>query len=529
MCGIAGKIDFAGAVDPELIQRMCAVMTHRGPESRGTYFEPGVGLGMQRLAIIDIAGGDQPIFNEDGTIAVVMNGEIYNYLELREELLRRGHHFASRTDTEVLVHLYEEHGDRLAEHLRGMFAFAIWDSRRRQLLLGRDRVGKKPLFWARAGSKVWFASEIRALLEDPELDRSIDPDAISAYLALQYVPHPLSVFRGIRKLSPASTVWVTADREQEQTYWALDYTQKLADVAHAELEERLREQILEATRIRLMSEVPLGAFLSGGVDSSAVVWAMAQQMTEPVKTFSIGFSEADHDELAFARMVAKRFATDHHEFVVEPHALEIMPKLARHYGEPFADSSAIPSFYLAELTRRHVTVALNGDGGDEGLAGYRRYATDSRVRQLDLDAATAAAPRVALAVRPRRADRERHALAREPARSASDDGTRGQVLAPDVRVRCNSAASPPDAGLCRDDRRRASGCLHRRRVAYLGGSRRGRCASRRRHTHVPAGRPPCEDGYRNDGVLSGSSVTVPRSSSAGIRRVTAGRTKAAQG
>jgi asparagine synthase (glutamine-hydrolysing) len=383
MCGIAGKIDFLGPIDPELIRRMCAVMTHRGPDSRGTHFEAGVGLGMQRLAIIDVACGDQPIFNEDGTVVVVMNGEIYNYLELRKELQRRGHQFANRSDTEVLVHLYEEHGDRLAEHLHGMFAFAIWDSRRRRLLLGRDRVGKKPLFWARRGSKVWFASEIRALLEDPELDRSIDSNAISAYLALQYIPHPLSAFREIRKLSPAATVWIGADREEERTYWALDYSQKLADTPDPELEVRLREHILDATRVRLMSEVPLGAFLSGGVDSSAVVWAMAQQMAEPVKTFSIGFSEADHDELAYARIVAKRFATDHHELVVEPHALEIMPKLARHYGEPFADSSAIPSFYLAELTGRHVTVALNGDGGDEAFAGYRRYATDSRVRQVD--------------------------------------------------------------------------------------------------------------------------------------------------
>ncbi len=383
MCGIAGKIDHAGAVDADLLHRMCAVMAHRGPDACGTYFESGVGVGMQRLAIIDVAGGDQPIFSEDRSVAVVMNGEIYNFQELRAELSSMGHQFSTSSDTEVLVHLYEEYGERLVERLRGMFAFAIWDSKRRELLLARDRVGKKPLFWARRGAKIWFASELRALLEDPEVDREIDFTAISAYLALQYVPHPMSAFRHIRKLPPATTLKVTAQGETARTYWSLDYREKLDGLSPAELEEQLRVELLEATRIRLMSEVPLGAFLSGGIDSSAVVWAMAEQMTEPVKTFSIGFPEADHDELDYARMVAERFATDHHEYIVEPSAVEIMPKLARHYGEPFADSSAIPSFYLAELTSRHVTVALNGDGGDEGFAGYRRYVTDARVRQLE--------------------------------------------------------------------------------------------------------------------------------------------------
>jgi asparagine synthase (glutamine-hydrolysing) len=373
MCGIAGKIDFDGAVDSGLLHRMCAVMEHRGPDSRGVFVENGVGLGVQRLAIIDVAGGNQPIFNEDRTVAVVLNGEIYNFEQLRERLIRGGHRFSSRADTEVLVHLYEEYGEEMVTHLRGMFAFAIWDRRRRQLFCARDRVGKKPLFWARRGRQFWFASEVRALLQDQEIDREVDHSALMAYLAYRYVPHPLSAFSGIQKLPPASTLTVTERGERIGRYWSLDYSNKLSDVRAEELEERLWAHIQEATRVRLMSEVPLGAFLSGGIDSSAVVAAMAEQMSEPVKTFSIGFPEAAFDEVRYARLVAKHFATDHHEFNVEPEALEIMPKLARQYGEPFADPSAIPSFYLAELTSRHVTVALNGDGGDESFGGYERY------------------------------------------------------------------------------------------------------------------------------------------------------------
>ncbi len=377
MCGIAGKVDFAGVVDEELLRRMCAVMEHRGPDSRGVHVSDGVGLGIQRLAIIDVAGGDQPIANEDGTVVVVMNGEIYNYLELRRDLERRGHTFSTRSDTEVLVHLYEDHEKEMVCRLRGMFAFAIWDASNRLLFCARDRVGKKPLFWARRGSRVWFASEVRALLEDPELPREADLEAISAYLTVAYVPHPMSAFRGICKLPPASTLTVTESGEDIRRYWTLDYSRKLAGVSEHELAERLWAEIREATRIRLMSEVPLGAFLSGGIDSSAVVAAMAEQTSEPVKTFSIGFPDAAYDELRYARLIAERFGTDHHEYVVEPKAVEIAAKLALHYGEPFADASAIPSFYLAELTRRHVTVALNGDGGDESFAGYNRYRTNA--------------------------------------------------------------------------------------------------------------------------------------------------------
>jgi asparagine synthase (glutamine-hydrolysing) len=382
MCGIAGMLNPHGAVDEELLNRMCRAIEHRGPDSGGTHVEPGVGLGARRLAIIDIEGGDQPIFNEDRTVAVVMNGEIYNHVELRQRLLKCGHRFSSRVDTEVLAHLYEERGDRLVDDLRGMFAFAIWDRRRRCLVLGRDRVGKKPLFWAQRGGALLFASEVRSLLQDPELGRDVDPRAIDAYLTLQYVPHPLSAFRNVRKLPPATVLRVEDARMNARRYWRLDHSRKL-EGDEADLQDRIRAELSEATRIRLMSDVPLGAFLSGGIDSSGVVAAMAEHSSGPVKTFSIGFPDQDFDEVHYARLVAERFATDHHEFEVRPEALSIMPKLARHYGEPFGDPSAIPTFYLAELTSRHVTVALNGDGGDEGFAGYPRYLRGSRLRALD--------------------------------------------------------------------------------------------------------------------------------------------------
>jgi asparagine synthase (glutamine-hydrolysing) len=376
MCGIAGQVDFTGSVDRSVVGRMCAALVHRGPDSSGIWEDGGACLGMRRLAIIDVTGGDQPIVNEDGSVVVVMNGEIYNFQALRNELISRGHSFSTHSDTEVLVHLYEDHGERLVDHLRGMFAFAIWDARRRRLLLARDRVGKKPLFVAFRGPKLSFASEVVALLHDPDLDRSPNPLAIANYLVYQYVPHPLSAFAGVEKLPPGTMLSIDETGVRRRRYWQLDYRAPEPNATRAELEERLRDLIWEATRIRLISEVPLGAFLSGGIDSSAVVAAMADQMSAPVKTFSIGFPDVDFDELRFARLVAERFATDHHEFVVEPHAVEIMPKLARHYGEPFADPSAIPSFYLAELTSQHVTVALNGDGGDESFAGYGRYVSN---------------------------------------------------------------------------------------------------------------------------------------------------------
>jgi asparagine synthase (glutamine-hydrolysing) len=382
MCGIAGVADFGAPPEGKLVKDMCDRIVHRGPDASGIHVAGEVGLGSQRLAIIDVAGGDQPLFSEDGKVAVVMNGEIYNHVELRDRLRERGHTFSSASDAEVLVHLYEEHGDALVDQLRGMFAFALWDGRRRRLLLARDRVGKKPLFYAARGGRIVFASEMAALLADPGLDTTIDPRAVDAYLAFQYIPHPLSIFSAVRKLPPASLLAFDAGGVSVERYWRLGYEPKVGGIDEAEAAERLRAQLDDATRIRLMSEVPLGAFLSGGVDSSAVVAFMAQHSSRPVKTFSITFGEADFDEARFARMAAERFGTEHHEFQVEPHALSILPRLARHYGEPYADPSAIPSFHLAELTGRHVTVALNGDGGDEAFAGYGRYRRMKMLQRL---------------------------------------------------------------------------------------------------------------------------------------------------
>jgi asparagine synthase (glutamine-hydrolysing) len=374
MCGIAGSVSFGeGEPEQEAVRAMCETMRHRGPNARGIRTEPGVALGMQRLSIIDVAGGDQPIANEDDTVLVVMNGEIYNFPELRERLVARGHMFSSHSDTEVLVHLYEERGPAMVSELRGMFAFAIWDRPRRRLMLARDRVGKKPLFYTRAGGHFVFASEMRALLAHPAIERRANLAAINAFLALQYVPDPMSAVEGVRKLPPASTLLITTDGERLERYWQLDYRAGAARLSDAEAEERLLELLDEATRIRLMSEVPLGAFLSGGVDSAAVVASMVRFSAEPVRTFSIGFSDDEYDESEHARLVARELGTEHHELVVEPSALQILPRLACHYGEPFADPSAIPSFYLAEMASKHVTVALNGDGGDESFAGYRRY------------------------------------------------------------------------------------------------------------------------------------------------------------
>jgi asparagine synthase (glutamine-hydrolysing) len=383
MCGIAGSIDFENPADAGLLRVFCDDMRHRGPDSRGLMAEDGVGLAMQRLAIIGVADGDQPIHNEDRSVSVVLNGEIYNFRELREELIARGHVFTTHADTEVLVHLYEEHGEDFVTHLRGMFAFALYDRRERRLLLGRDRVGKKPLFYAHIGRRLVFASEIRTLLRDPAVPRDIDAAAIRAYLGLQYVPHPMSALRAVRKLEPGHTLDVRESGVRARRYWRLSHRPPAVPRDEREIREELLSLLREAVRVRLVSEVPLGAFLSGGIDSSAVVAFMAEQMAEPVKTFSIGFSEAAFDEVRYARMVAERFGTDHEEFRVEPEGLSIMPRLARHYGEPYGDPSAIPSFHLAEMTARHVTVALNGDGGDESFAGYGRYVHNSVAGRFD--------------------------------------------------------------------------------------------------------------------------------------------------
>jgi asparagine synthase (glutamine-hydrolysing) len=385
MCGIAGQFNSSGApVTRELVEQMCIGLEHRGPDSRGMLVEGPVGLGIQRLRVVDLVTGDQPIRNEDGTIAVVLNGEIYNFQELREDLSRRGHRLSTVGDTEVIVHLYEEYGVDCVRHLHGMFAFALWDSRRHQLLLARDRIGKKPLLYSLHRGELSFASEMGALLQNPDIPREIDLESIDAYLAYGYVPAPRSILRAVHKLPPAHTLVVRDGQATVERYWSLDYSSKLEVSDPRELYEPIRDQIRAATRRRLISDVPLGAFLSGGIDSSAVVAAMAEAGGGPVKTFSIGFENAAYDELPHARRIAQLFGTDHHEFIVAPQAIEIVPKMVRHYGEPFADSSAIPSFQLSELARRHVTVALNGDGGDESFGGYTRYVANRLAGRMDM-------------------------------------------------------------------------------------------------------------------------------------------------
>jgi asparagine synthase (glutamine-hydrolysing) len=347
------------------------------------FVEGEIGLGVQRLRVIDLQTGDQPIFNEDRSVAVVLNGEIYNFPELRARLIANGHTFRTRTDTEVIVHLYEEQGVDCVQSLHGMFAFALWDSRARTLLLARDRVGKKPLFYSHRDDALSFASELQGLLQDREIPRALDHQALDCYYAYQYVPAPYSAFAAVRKLPPASTLLYRDGRLEVQRYWRLRYAPKRTVADLRDLHEEILYKVDLAVKRRMISDVPMGAFLSGGIDSSAVVAAMARHSPEPVKTFSIGFNDPRFNELPSARAVARQFATDHHEFVVEPSAIEILPKIVRHYGEPFADASAIPSFYLAELTRRHVTVALNGDGGDEAFAGYNRYVGTMMAGRMD--------------------------------------------------------------------------------------------------------------------------------------------------
>lgn len=374
MCGIVGIVNKSEtAVDPAVLALMCDAIRHRGPDEEGSYARPTVGLAMRRLAIIDLAGGQQPITNERKTAWIVFNGEIYNYRELRAKLEKLGHRFATDCDTEAIIHAYEEYGAQCPKHLRGMFAFAIWDEERQELFIARDRLGKKPLLYAETRDGLAFASEFRALLKHPSISREVAPEAIDYYLSFMCVPAPLTAFRGIKKLEPGHSLRYRLNGDIEiNRYWQPDFSHKTR-MDETEASARLLEVLRDAVRVRLMSEVPLGAFLSGGVDSSAVVALMSEASREPVKTFAIGFEEQDFSELAHARRVAEHVGTDHHEFIVRPDALEVLPMLVEHYGEPYADSSAVPTYYVARETRKHVTVALNGDGGDECFAGYERY------------------------------------------------------------------------------------------------------------------------------------------------------------
>ena len=375
MCGIAGKLFFDSSrkVAPGLLARMNRVLAHRGPDDSGIFHDGPVGLAHRRLSIIDLSqAGHQPMSNAAGTLWITYNGEIYNFQELRSELERDGVVFRSKTDTEVILALYERYGIECVQRLRGMFAFAIWDGRTRTLFLARDRLGKKPLHYYWDAEKFLFASEPKGILQDPQVPAEPDFPSIHHYLTFGYVPSPHSAFRGFRKLPPAHYLVVQDGQVQVERYWRLRYEPKV-HLSEKELCDELLARLREAVRLRMISDVPLGAFLSGGIDSSTVVALMSEVSSGPVKTFSIGFEEQEYNELRFARMVAERYRTDHHEFIVKPDALAILPDLVWHYNEPYADSSAIPTYYLAKMTREHVTVALNGDAGDENFAGYERY------------------------------------------------------------------------------------------------------------------------------------------------------------
>ena len=385
MCGICGKLIFSGAaVDKDLIVRMQKTLVHRGPDDEGVHVGPYIGLGQRRLSIIDLsASATAPLANEDETIWVVFNGEIYNFQALREELEAKGHVFRTRTDTEVLPHLYEEMGTECVTRLRGMFAFALWDARRRVLFAARDRIGKKPFCYARTARAFVFGSEIKAVTADPEVSVGPNYAAIDQYLRCQCVPSPLTAFEGVCKLPPAHYLLCGADGTLTvRRYWQPP-TPRKSTASPEELEEEILERLREAVRMRMVADVPLGAFLSGGIDSTTVVALMAQESDRPVRTFSIGFDDASQNELPWARLLAERYGTDHHEVVLTPNAAEVLPLLVRHYNEPFADSSAVPTYYVSKMTRRDVTVALTGDGGDESFAGYNHYGAVGQWARLD--------------------------------------------------------------------------------------------------------------------------------------------------
>lgn len=389
MCGICGIImkDPASPVPDGLLARMNALQRHRGPDDSGVHVDGHVGLGHVRLSILDLSPlGHQPMSNEDGGVWVTFNGEIYNYEALREQLVQKGHVFASRTDTEVLAHLWEEKGEHCVDELEGMFAFAIWDTRHHTLFMARDRMGKKPLFYAELPDRLLFASEPKCFLADPAFEARPDLAGIHLYLTYQSVPAPHSAFQNVRKLPAACCALLRDDGLlRVRRYWRLSYQDQFqieTPAQERELEERLHHMLRQSVRKRLRSDVPLGAFLSGGVDSSMVVALMASMSDRPVKTFSIGFAEEEYNELPYARMVARHCATEHHELVVRPDAAAVFPELVWHYGEPFADSSAIPTYYLSKLTREGVVVALSGDGGDENFAGYPRYVMSDADRAL---------------------------------------------------------------------------------------------------------------------------------------------------
>ena len=386
MCGICGVVDGANrAPDRALLKKANDLIAHRGPDDEGSYVDGPVALAMRRLAIIDLNTGHQPLSYADESLWIVFNGEIYNYQSLRAELIARGHRLKTKSDTEAILALYQEMGAACVTKLRGMFAFAIWDKTKRRLFVARDRIGKKPLVYAeRPGGTLLFSSELRCLFAlDPSLPRTVDAAAIDMYLSLQYIPSPKTVYAAVKKLPPGHTLIWENGRTTLERYWDLPLGREAVTTDIEEAKRLLRDKLTESVRLRMISDVPLGAFLSGGVDSSVIVALMSGLSSKPVKTFSIGFDEERFSETHYARLVADKYKTDHTEFVVKPQMADVLPKLAWHYGEPYADASALPTYYVARETRRFVTVALNGDGGDENFAGYVRYFAMKAARLAD--------------------------------------------------------------------------------------------------------------------------------------------------
>jgi len=390
MCGIVGIFDTNGQteIDRKLLHAMNESQFHRGPDAGGVHIEPGVGFGHRRLSIIDLSSGKQPMFNEDGSVVVTFNGEIYNFPELSEELKRCGHTFQTHSDTEVIVHAWEEWGEKCVERFRGMFAFAVWDRNKKTLFMARDRLGKKPFYYATLNDgKLIFGSELKSLLVHRSLSRDLNKEAVEDYFALGYVPDPKTIFRSVHKLPPAHTLTIRQGQPMPppKEYWDINF-EPIMQISEEEAQHQLIEKLRESVQIRLMSEVPLGAFLSGGVDSSAIVALMAQaNPNDPVNTCSIGFGDPKFNETEFAQMVADRYHTNHHLDQVNPDDFDLLDKLAMMYDEPFADSSAIPTYRVCELAKKRVTVALSGDGGDENFAGYRRHRwhmNEEKIRQM---------------------------------------------------------------------------------------------------------------------------------------------------
>lgn len=394
MCGITGKIYFDNfnKIDPNEIKRMADSIYHRGPDDEGFYINNNIGLGFRRLSIIDLKAGHQPLSNEDSSIWIVFNGEIYNYRELQENLVKQGHIFRTKSDTETIVHLYEQYGTECLQFLRGMFAFSIWDNNKKQLFCARDRFGIKPFYYYQDDNKFVFGSEIKAILKSTNIDNALSYDALDSYFTYGYIAGDISVYKSIKKLQPAHYLLLSLKENPSiitKRYWDIQFKPNFSKTEEQWIDE-IHGTLSESIRLHMISDVPLGAFLSGGIDSSSVVALMAKNSTRPIKTFSIGFKEQAFNELKYAREVALKYGTEHHEQIVEPESISLLPKLVNAYDEPFADTSAIPTYYVSKLAREFVTVALSGDGGDELFAGYDTYSKLNKLQSSPFHSGSAA-------------------------------------------------------------------------------------------------------------------------------------------